>query len=69
LIVAHEVTNSGSDRSQLANMALRAKDVLGAEHVDAIVDRDYFNSLEISRMRAGQYYCDAAEYQPRAVAA
>src|SRR6187551_2521509 len=31
LIVAHEVTNSGSDRSQLANIASQAKDVLGAE--------------------------------------
>src|SRR6187397_3488339 len=29
LIVAHEVTNSGSDRSQLANIASQAKDVLG----------------------------------------
>src|SRR5215471_16475628 len=28
LIVTHEVTNSGSDRSQLANMASQAKDVL-----------------------------------------
>jgi hypothetical protein len=28
LIVAHEVTNSGSDRAQLANMAKQAKGVL-----------------------------------------
>ena len=39
LIVAHEVTNSGSDRSQLANIASQAKDVLGAEHLDAVADR------------------------------
>ncbi|MFT5140299.1 MAG: hypothetical protein ACI9H8_001533 [Lysobacterales bacterium] len=31
LIVAHEVTNSGSDRRQLANMAKQAKSVLAAE--------------------------------------
>jgi transposase len=47
LIVAHEVTNSGSDRSQLANIALQAKAVLGAEHLDAVADRGYFNSVEI----------------------
>src|SRR5262252_1642100 len=47
LIVAHEVTNSGSDRSQLANMASQAKEVLGAEHLDAVADRGYFNSPEI----------------------
>ena len=47
LIVAHEVTNSGSDRSQLANIASQAKEVLGAEHLDAVADRGYFNSPEI----------------------
>jgi len=29
LIVTHEVTNTGSDRSQLAKMALQARQVLG----------------------------------------
>jgi hypothetical protein len=47
LIVTHEVTNTGSDRAQLANMALQAKDALGAEHLDAVADRGYFNSPEI----------------------
>jgi len=47
LIVTHEVTNSGSDRSQLATIALQAKDVLGAEHLDAVADRGYFNGTEI----------------------
>jgi len=47
LIVAHEVTNSGSDRSQLANMAKRAKAVLQAEELAAVADRGYFNSPEI----------------------
>jgi hypothetical protein len=31
LIIAHEVTNTGSDQSQLANIASRAKGVLGVE--------------------------------------
>jgi hypothetical protein len=47
LIVTHEVTNTGSDRSQLATMAKRAKTVLGADHLDAVADRGYFNSPEI----------------------
>src|ERR1700741_950700 len=47
LIVTHEVTNTGSDRSQLATMATQAKDVLGADHLDAVADRGYYNSPEI----------------------
>jgi transposase len=47
LIVTHEVTNTGSDRSQLAKVASRAKAVLGADHLDAVADRGYFNSPEI----------------------
>jgi transposase len=47
LIVTHEVTNTGSDRSQLANVALQAKAVLGADHLDAVADRGYFNGPEI----------------------
>src|SRR6266852_9884750 len=47
LIVAHEVTNSGSDRAQLANMAKQAKAVLKTETLKAVADRGYFSSLEI----------------------
>jgi transposase len=47
LIVTHEVTNTGSDRSQLANIASQAKDVLGTDHLDAVADRGYFSSTEI----------------------
>ena len=47
LIVAHEVTNVGSDRSQLATMAKEAKAVLRADRLDAVADRGYFNSEEI----------------------
>jgi transposase len=47
LIVTHEVTNTGSDRSQLANMASQAKAVLGADRLDVVADRGYFNSPEI----------------------
>jgi transposase len=47
LIVTHEVTNTGSDRAQLAKMASQAKAVLHADHLDAVADRGYFNSPEI----------------------
>ena len=47
LIVAHEVTNVGSDRSQLASMAKEAKAVLQTERLDAVADRGYFNGEEI----------------------
>jgi transposase len=47
LIVTHEVTNTGSDRSQLANIASQAKAVLGVDRLDAVADRGYFNSPEI----------------------
>src|SRR6476620_9743522 len=47
LIVTHEVTNSGSDRTQLANMGRQAKAVFETETLEAVADRGYFSSLEI----------------------
>lgn len=47
LIVAHEVTNTGTDRAQLANMGLQAKEVLGVEKLEAVADRGYYTGEEI----------------------
>ena len=47
LIVAHEVTNVGNDRHQLANMATQAKSVLQAEQINVLADRGYYRSEEI----------------------
>jgi transposase len=47
LIVTHEVTNSGSDRAQLTNIASQAKDVLGVDKLEAIADRGYFSGDQI----------------------
>jgi Transposase domain (DUF772) len=47
LIVTHEVTNVGSDRSQLARIAKQAKATLQAETLEAVADRGYFNGEEI----------------------
>ncbi len=47
LIVAHDVTNVGTDRSQLARMAKETKATLETESLDVVADRGYFNSAEI----------------------
>jgi len=47
LIVAHEVTNIGTDRSQLARVAKDTKAILEAETLDVVADRGYFNGEEI----------------------
>lgn len=47
LIVAHEVTNIGSDRSQLAKMAKQAKAAMEVSDLEVIADRGYFKGEEI----------------------
>jgi transposase len=47
LIITHEVTNVGSDRSQLSHVAQEAKAVLQSDSIDAIADRGYFSGEEI----------------------
>jgi len=47
LIVAHEVTNIGNDRTQLHPMAKAAKQAMGVEGIEALSDRGYFNGLQI----------------------
>jgi transposase len=47
LIVTHEVTNDGSDRAQLANIACQAKAVLAVEKLEAVADRGYYSSEQI----------------------
>jgi transposase len=47
LIVAHEVTNVGNDRSQLAKMAITARDAMDKPRLQALADRGYFNGPEI----------------------
>jgi transposase len=47
LIVAHEVTNVGTDRNQLSNMAEQARTEMGVETLDAVADRGYYDGDEI----------------------
>jgi len=57
LIVAHEVTNIGHDRGQLADMSSQAKAAMGAEALEVLADRGYF---EGDQVRA----CDAIGITP-----
>jgi transposase len=47
LIVAHEVTNVGTDRHQLSNMAEQARSEMDVEKLEAIADRGYYEGEEI----------------------
>ena len=47
LIVAHEVTNQGYDRHQLAPMAFKAQQATGCEKITALADRGYFNGDQV----------------------
>jgi transposase len=47
LIAAHEVTNEGSDRAQLAPMAAAARQAMGKDKLLAIADRGYFSGPQI----------------------
>jgi transposase len=57
MIVAHEVTNEGHDRDQLAPMANLARDAIGQEKVTVLADRGYFKSEQIRQ-------CDQAGMTP-----
>ncbi|MCP4982424.1 MAG: hypothetical protein GY935_18245 [Gammaproteobacteria bacterium] len=47
LIVAHEVTNAGSDRGQLTKMAKQAKAAIQIDTLNVLADRGYYNGDEL----------------------
>ena len=47
LIVAHEVTNLGYDRTQLSPMSKQAKEAIGVDQLDVVADRGYYKGEEI----------------------
>lgn len=47
LIVAHEVTNIGTDRSQLYPMAQKARQAMQVDKLSVVADRGYFSSNEL----------------------
>ena len=47
IIVTHEVTNVGHDRSALKNAAVSAKKAIGVESLEVVADRGYYSGVEI----------------------
>src|SRR5262245_5105527 len=47
LIVAHEVTNQGYDRHQLAPMAFKARQDMGCARITALADSGDFNGAQV----------------------
>jgi len=47
MIVTHEVTNEGHDRSALNSTAVSAKEVIGTDTLDVVADRGYYSGTEI----------------------
>src|SRR5262249_86818 len=47
LIITHEVTNVGTDRSQLSHVAKEAKAALQTDNLEAIAEPGYFSGEEI----------------------
>ena len=47
LIIAHEVTNVGNDRGQLASMAQQAQTAMGRKDLEIVADRGYYKGEEI----------------------
>jgi transposase len=47
LIIAHEVTNIGSDRAQLTSIGQKALDATGCEEITVLADRGYYNGDEV----------------------
>jgi len=47
LIVAHEVTNVGSDRDQLSSMAKQAREAMASDTLSVVADRGYFKGEQI----------------------
>ena len=47
LIVSHEVTNIGHDRTQLASMSAQAQEAIGKIDITVVADRGYYSGTEI----------------------
>jgi hypothetical protein len=49
LIADHEVTNAVTDRGLLSQMAIRTKEILEVEHLEALADMGYYHGKEVKR--------------------
>jgi transposase/uncharacterized small protein (DUF1192 family) len=62
IIVAHEVTNVGTDRGALAEMAEKARIEMNATTLDVVADRGYFNSEQLLAWNNG-HAAEAADIE------
>ena len=67
IIVTHEVTNVGHDRSALNSMAVSAKEVIGTATLDVVADRGYYSAPRSSTVRPQKSQPISPEYIPRGV--
>ncbi len=47
LIVTHEVTTQNNDRDQLFSMAIKAREQMGVDDLEALADKGYYKGVEI----------------------
>jgi hypothetical protein len=47
LVVAHEVTNVGSDRTELSRMTEQARAAMGSEAIEVVADRGYHSGEKL----------------------
>ena len=62
LIVAHDVTNVGSDRAQLTAMSRKAREASGSEEVTVLADRGYYNKTRCWPARARAFFLCSSCY-------
>src|SRR6476659_6596645 len=68
LIVAHDVTNVGSDRAQLTAMSRKAREASGCEEVTVLADRGYYNGDEVLACEARAFSRSSPRRKPPATA-
>ncbi len=49
IVVAYDVDNKADDHHQLAPMAIRAKEALGVDHLEAVADKGYYSGVQATR--------------------
>ena len=57
LLVDFEVTNDINDMNQLSNMAIKAKRMLGVDHITATADTGYHNETEVTTCEQENIKC------------
>jgi len=55
LIVTHEVTNKGTDRSQLSSMGQQTQQALETEKITALADRGYYADVDEANQPVSSY--------------